>query len=58
MSDTNTYPPPFADPAFAREMGRKGGLASAKARQGNGKTSTSTNSARWKPTKTPRDGAG
>ena len=36
MSETKTYPPPFADPDFAREMGRKGGLASAKARQRKG----------------------
>ena len=36
MSDTKTYPPPFTDPDFAREMGRKGGLAAAKARARKG----------------------
>ena len=36
MSDIKSYPPPFSDPTFAREAGKKGGLASAKARQRKG----------------------
>jgi hypothetical protein len=36
MKETKTYPPPFSDPDFAREAGKKGGLASAKARARKG----------------------
>jgi hypothetical protein len=36
MSDDKSYRPPFSDPDFAREAGKKGGLAAAKARARKG----------------------